>query len=152
MGTAAATHLLRPTGAVACSPVLPRPVLVTMIWFCNPVCGKARHLTRDAPSCVRVVSIQDHSVSYRQGTEVHSLHIIADLARFSHHPSILTRHTLPPTLNFTAQRLGCSPSRGSSLCSPDVLLLPVFFFCVNMPLSSPIPMVTSLALISSNLA
>lgn len=98
MGTAATPHLLSPTGAVACSQystVMPRPVLATTIWFCNPVCGKPRPLPVTLlPESLRVVSIQDHSVSYRQGT---------DLARFSQHPSVLTRHTLPSTLNSPAE-------------------------------------------------
>ena len=74
--------------------------------------------------------------SSRQGTEVYTLHIKADLAsRFSQHPSVPIWHNLPPILNFPAQRLGCLLSEALSymiqtLWSPLALSLP-FSLCAH---------------------
>jgi hypothetical protein len=57
-----------------------------------------------------------------QGAEVCILHIKADLpSRFSQHPSVPTRHTLSPTLNFPAQGTNYPSPRDFSLYNPDIL-------------------------------
>jgi hypothetical protein len=65
------------------------------------------------------------------GTEVHILHIKADLAsRFSQHLSVPTCHTLTPTLNFTTPGQGCP--------SPEALSYIIqAFWLLLLPLSSP---------------
>jgi hypothetical protein len=76
------------------------------------------------------------------------LHTKADLAsRFSQHPSVPNGHTLPPTLNFPVQGLGCSSPRGSSLYNPDVLVSPLLYPLLSPSTILPSPMVTSLALV-----
>lgn len=83
----------------------------------------------------------------------------ADLAyRFSQNHSVPTWQTLPSTLNFPAQGLGCHSPRSSSIYNPDILfnLLPslsllslslhVFFFSFSPPILLSLPMATSLVL------
>lgn len=82
----------------------------------------------------------------RQGTELHILHTKVDQpSRFSQHSSVPTWHTLPPTLNFPAQGLGCP--------SPRTLPYIVQTFCALslslFPSPSPpsLPLATPLALV-----
>ena len=80
------------------------------------------------------------------GIAVFILHIKPDLAsRFSHHPSGLSWHTVPPTLNFPVQELGCSSTRDFFLCNPDILVPPLIllffllFFFSFLSTSFPTP-------------
>ena len=67
-----------------------------------------------------------------QGTEVHILHTIEDLAsRFSHNLSVPTWHSLPTTLTFPAQELGFPSPQSVSLYHPGSLFLVFSLFSLS---------------------